>query len=351
MTDYIVVGSGLAGIAFCETLQQEGKSFIVYEDSSQHSSTVAGGLYNPIILKRFTKVWKAREQLDVALPFYRQLEEKLEASFDYKVPVRRRFVSVQEQNKWFEAADKPGQGEFMSLTVVKNQNPCIDAPYGFGEVLQTGRVASGKLQAAYREHLREQGLLREETFQIDHMETGANEIQYKDIRARYIVFADGFGMTSNPWFLYLPLNGTKGQLLTIKAPTLQLDFVLKSAVFLIPLGHDFYKVGATYEWHDKTNTITSQARNELLAKMETFITCPYEVTAQEAGIRPTVTDRRPLVGRHPQQTRILLLNGMGSRGVMVAPYIARQLYDYIEKGKALCTEINIKRFEKKHFKV
>ena len=44
MIDYIVVGLGLAGISFCEVLEQHGKSFIVYNDSSQQASKVAGGI-------------------------------------------------------------------------------------------------------------------------------------------------------------------------------------------------------------------------------------------------------------------------------------------------------------------
>jgi glycine oxidase len=52
-TDYIIIGCGLAGVALCEKLRGEGKSFIVYDNNSQQSSIVAAGLYNPVILKRF----------------------------------------------------------------------------------------------------------------------------------------------------------------------------------------------------------------------------------------------------------------------------------------------------------
>jgi len=89
--DYIVVGSGLAGISFCETLKQNQKSFVVIDnDVVQTSSTVAGGLYNPLVLKRFTKVWKAQEQLDVALPMYAKLEKTLGITLNYKTPVYRK---------------------------------------------------------------------------------------------------------------------------------------------------------------------------------------------------------------------------------------------------------------------
>ena len=58
--DYIIVGLGLAGLAFAEELFNANKSFLVFEDDSQTSSLVAGGVYNPVILKRFTPVWNAK---------------------------------------------------------------------------------------------------------------------------------------------------------------------------------------------------------------------------------------------------------------------------------------------------
>ncbi|MGB3149530.1 MAG: FAD-dependent oxidoreductase, partial [Maribacter sp.] len=74
MIDYLVVGLGLAGTSFCETLFKNNKTFVVFNDTSQKSSLVAGGLYNPVILKRFTLSWNAAEQLPVAANFYTELE-------------------------------------------------------------------------------------------------------------------------------------------------------------------------------------------------------------------------------------------------------------------------------------
>ena len=71
--DYIIVGLGLAGLAFVEELIAAKKTFLVFEDDSQTSSLVASGVYNPVILKRYTHVWNAKEQLKIALPFYQNL--------------------------------------------------------------------------------------------------------------------------------------------------------------------------------------------------------------------------------------------------------------------------------------
>ena len=124
-----------------------------------------------------------------------------------------------------------------------------------------------------------------------------------------------------------------------------MDYVLKSSAFLIPLKEkDQYIVGATYEWTDKTNTVTQKAKEELLNKLKTFLKCDFEVIDQVAGIRPTVKDRRPLVGAHPEHKNMFVLNGLGTRGVMIGPYIAKQLFNHIENEMPLDDEINISRF-------
>lgn len=153
-------------------------------------------------------------------------------------------------------------------------------------------------------------------------------------------------MKQNPFFNQLPLVPAKGELLTIHAPDLNIGYVLKSAIFLIPLGNNLYLVGATYEWKDLTNKITHAAKNELLSKLKKLIKCSFEVVNQVAGIRPTVKDRRPLVGRHPEHKNIFILNGLGTRGVMIGPYVAEQLFNFIEFNQPLEKEIDIKRFKK-----
>ena len=342
--DYIIVGCGLAGIAFCEELRAHKKSFLVFEDDSQDSSSVAGGLYNPVVLKRFTEVWKAKELLELALPKYQALEDLLKVKLDFKVQVFRKFSSIEEQNQWFTAADKPNLEKFLSIQIKKNSNVSINAPYGFGEVLQTGRIDTKTLVKRYREFLESQNCFKKEEFDFNDLVIENNCVIYKNCMAKQIVFAEGFGMLSNPYFKDLPLNVVKGEIIMIKAPDLKIDAVVKSSVFIAPIGNDKYFVGATYNWKDKTKAISKEGRDELENKLKTFISCEYEVIDQLAGIRPTVKDRRPLVGVHSKYKNLFVLNGLGTRGIMNAPYAAKQLFDFIENNIPLNKEINIERF-------
>ena len=344
----MIVGLGLAGIAMAEELNRQGKTYVVYEDHSQTSSLVAGGMYNPVILKRFTPVWNAKEQLDVAIPFYSSIEKNLSATFDQPLPIYRTFKSVEEQNNWFIACDKPALQAYMHPELVAVEAQYVVAPYQAGKVKHTGRIRVRELVSAYREHLKDKGILIEETFRHDRIITWDTHIEYKNQTVGKIVFCEGNGLKNNPFFKKLPLNGTKGELLTIHAPDLKLNQVIKSAVFVMPLGDDLYKVGATFNWSDKTNIPTDEGRKELEEKLKTVITCKYKVISHEAGVRPTTGDRRPLLGVHSDNHRLSVLNGLGTRGVMIAPLMAKNLYRFHENNEPLDQEIDIQRFKQKN---
>lgn len=348
MLDYLIVGSGLAGMAITETLRREGCSLRVFDDASQQASRVAGGLYNPVVLKRFTLAWEGSRLMAFSLPFYQELERRWGISIDRKTPVYRRLASAEEQNAWFEASDRPGLSEFLEPGIVRNENQALDAPFGFGRVRNTGRIATSALLNAFSQELREQGQLDTAAFDHALLEFAEGHVRYGDQKARRVVFCEGFGMRGNPFFNYLPLQGTKGELLTIRAPELREERIVKSGVFFIPLGHDRYRVGATYAWNDFTHGPTREAREELLGQLRKFVRCDFEVEGQVAGIRPTVPDRRPLAGRHPERPELFVLNGLGSRGVLIAPYAAHSLARFMEGGEPLPPEMDVARY-RSHF--
>ncbi|MFC2110462.1 NAD(P)/FAD-dependent oxidoreductase [Bacteroidota bacterium] len=344
--DYIIVGFGLAGLAFADILVNHNKSFLVYEDASQTSSNVAGGVYNPVVLKRFTPVWQGNEQLERALPFYKKLENKFSNVYDHPFDTYRVFKSIEEQNNWFVASEKPLLNLFMDDKIVQNSYKGILADYGYGRLINTGRIDTKLLLEDYRKSLEKENKICYETFDYTDLKFKDEGVQYKDVNAKKVIFCEGYGLHKNPFFNHLPMNEAKGELLTILAPELDVDFLIKAAVFVLPLGNHYYKVGATFNWKDKTLKTTEAGKKELLDKLETFIKVPYKVVEQSAGIRPTVKDRRPLVGIHSEYAQLAVLNGLGTRGVMIAPKVAKELYEYIEKAVPLDPECDIARFNK-----
>lgn len=342
--DYIIVGLGLAGLAFSKELEKHHKSFIIFEDNSQNSSIVAGGMYNPVILKRFTPVWEAINQLKIAIPFYENLEKEFNSKYHYSVDIYRIFKSIEEQNNWFIASDKPLLSDYMEPEIIHDKHVGIVANFGYGKLKNTGRIDTKLLLEDFRKYLSDKKLLKNESFQYENLKIEDNTIQYKSISASKIVFCEGFGLKQNPYFNYLPMQEAKGELLIIHAPDLKIDFLVKAAVFILPLGNNYYKVGATFNWKDTTKTPTEDGKNELLTKLKTCINIPFKIVDHVAGIRPTVKDRRPLIGKHPTHSNMAILNGLGTRGVMIAPTAAKNLYKHLENGEVLEKEISIARF-------
>ncbi|MCB0474918.1 MAG: FAD-binding oxidoreductase [Flavobacteriaceae bacterium] len=344
--DYIIVGLGLAGLAFAEQLLKKSKSFLLFEDGSQQASRVAAGVYNPLVLKRFTKVWDAADQLAIALPFYRELEERFQIKLDHKLDILRVFKSVEEQNNWFHISDQPFFADYMIPRVFKNANPQVIAPFDYGRMTNTGKMDIALLLNAYRSYLEDQGTLIPEHFDHNAIQFSEHSVLYHNIQASKVVFCEGYGLKDNPFFRNTGLQEAKGELLTIHAPGLRVTDILKSLVFVLPLGNDYYRVGATFNWADKTNEPSEEGREELVEKLRKVIRVDFEVTEQSAGIRPAVKDRRPLLGRHPVYRQLAILNGLGTRGVMLAPKMAKLLYEHLEFDTALPPEVRFDRFHK-----
>jgi hypothetical protein len=323
------------------------KKIMVFDNDSQNSSNIAGGLYNPVILKRFSEVWDAGSQLQDMAEFYDALKAKFSVTFDNKLPIYRKFFSIEEQNNWFLASDKKALAPFLSTTLKFSNYSGIEAPYGYGEVLQTGYVDTALLLQHYRDFLRNLGMYFNDQFHYSSLSLIPDGIDYMGIKAKQLVFAEGFGLHQNPYFNFLPLDGTKGELFIIKAPELNIDVIVNTSVFILPLGDGFFKVGATYNWKDKTDLPTEEGRMELLERIHEIINCDFEVTQHFAGVRPTVRDRKPLVGTHDIHPQLHILNGLGTRGVMLGPAMAKALYNHIEYKIPLAPEINWVRFLKK----
>ena len=348
MVDYLIVGGGIAGLCFAELCFQNNKSFRLITDDSQNSSRIAGGLYNPVILKRFTGLEDAGLQLDYLDEFYSKIESRTGVQINFPLPLLRKFFSIEEQNNWFQAADQPKLAPFLSTEIVKKNIAGIDAPFNYGKVLRTGYLDTALFLKSYHRFLGEHNLIINETVDYSALLINDREIQYKDISAKKIIFAEGFGIHANPYFNHLPLDGTKGELFIIKAPELKLIDIINTSVFILPLGNNLFKVGATYNWEDKTDLPTSEGREELVLRIKEILQCDFEIISHYAGVRPTVKDRKPLLGNHETHKNLFVLNGLGTRGVMLGPYSAKMVFELSENNKEIPMNYSIRRFKKKN---
>lgn len=135
-------------------------------------------------------------------------------------------------------------------------------------------------------------------------------------------------------------------MLTVNFKNLKLKNAINKGVFVLPYDNN-YKLGATYNWGELDELPTKQGKEQLLNKASKFINDEIEIIDHKAGVRPTVSDRRPLLGIHPEHKQLAVFNGLGTKGVMLAPYFANKLVNLILKNEQLPSEVNINRFIKK----
>jgi len=351
--DYIVVGLGIAGISFCEELEHHQKSFVVFDSSKDASTKVAAGVINPVVLKRFTPVWNAKKHLSSSILFYQQLSKKINHKLFKETSMFRLFKSVAEQNNWMVASDKKELENFLDPKIINQNIPHVKGSFGFGKVNSTGRVDTVALVENYKIYLERINSFQNNEFDYSLLAIKNQQISYNHIIAKHIVFCEGAAVVKNPYFpkkekrseapILIP---NKGEYLIVKSIDLKLDIMLKSSLFIIPLGNDYYKVGATYDRDDVSVQVTTQAREELVSKLKEIITCDFEVVDQVAGLRPTTRDRRPFLGSLNESKQMVFFNGLGTRGITAAPSLAKILFNYIENNTEIPTEINIRRIYK-----
>ncbi len=344
MFDFIIVGLGIAGWSFVRQLQENKRSFVVFDTSAENSTLASAGVFNPVILKRFTLAWKAAEYLPYALLQYKKYElENTGHQFIYDLPIYRKLTSVAEQNEWSSVSGRPVFEKYMN-GISHEHLPGIESPFGFGVMKNTGMIDVNLLLSVLRKQLKKQNLLRENRFDYKRVRFVKNHIEYEGLKAKYIVFTEGFGLKKNPFFGHLPLMGTKGESILVKLSK-PVNMIIKSNIFLAPLpGTGLHMAGATYNWTDKSLTPTSEARIHLAEKLQKLYHEPFEIVGQKAGIRPTVKDRRPLLGRHGEYENLFVFNGLGTRGVILAPRLAKMLFEHIVFDIPLPEKVDIKRF-------
>jgi glycine/D-amino acid oxidase-like deaminating enzyme len=341
--DYIIVGLGIAGISICEQLRKSNKSFVVI-DASMSATSVAGGVVNPCVLKHFTPVWEANLFLSQAVPFYKELASFLNSEFISETPILKVFNNNEEQNLWSVASDRKELSKYLDEELKPNTNEALNANFGFGKVNHSFQINTKILIAKYREFLTNRESLVTTAFDFKALTIKTNEVIYGDILASNIVFAEGASALHNPFFPKNILIPKKGEYITIKSPQLNCHSILKSKFFVIPLGEDIYKVGATFAHNDYDLKTTEKGRMEIVVALQKLIIVPFEVIGQEVGMRPTVKDRRPLVGSLPKNKNVYFLNGLGTRGLLMAPLLSQQLHEFMENDINLPLEININRF-------
>jgi glycine oxidase len=343
--DYLIIGQGIAGSVLSYKLLQAGCSVrVVAKQGLTISSEVAAGLYNPVTGRKMVKTWLADTLFPEIKPVYGQMEALTGARFLHELPIYRPFIDQAEQNDWFGRQADPAYSPYIAEVYDKPHfQPWVKNPYGGLLLRQSGWLDIPLMLKAWQSYLSAQGCLQEEEFDEKYLELQEEGVAYKGLSARALIYCNGNNLLKSPFWHWVPLRPVKGEVLFLKS-AVSLEQIMNRGVFLLPLGEGLYKVGSTYDQRNLEPVPTEGARKDMLKRLSDLVDIPVEVKGQEAGIRPASKDRRPLVGRHPQYKTLMVFNGLGTKGVSLAPYCAGVLAEFLLSKKEISTDINIERF-------
>lgn len=339
--DYIIVGDGYAGLFFAHQLIRNNKTFVMFSEKKKSASQVSAGIINPVVLKKFTTFWKAQEQIDFLKNTLKEIENYTGQNCLIDAPIHRIFHDENEQSLWLKKSGNDDLLHFLDknfdrLNVVKND-------FLTGKVNQSARLNVNGFFTGLFDFLDNSGKLIREKFIYSDIDV--ERATYQDFTFKNILFCEGMGVVQNPFFSDIPVNPNKGHHIKVElSEKITENITIKKKHFLFPVNDRLYFYGGTYDREQLHHEIDESAVEQLKKGLMEFYPHPFEIKDINFGFRPTVKDRRPIIGRHPEHHNLYVFNGLGARGILNGCYFSKSLYDFIENNIPLHEEVDLKRF-------
>ncbi len=316
----LIIGQGIAGTVLGWTLEKRGAQVTLADAKlPDAASNLAAGIINPVTGQRYVKTWLLEEMLPVARQVYREMEAETGQKFWHNRQIIRLLSTVEEENNWSSKlalpdyepylAARPDGGDWAEL---------LQPNFRFGEIRQAAQVDLPRLVQVFREKWQASGQFWQK--KIDPAEV--NALLQKFDR---IVWATGSWQAAAPNFSKLDWQLSKGEVLFIRfaqQPKQPIQSLLKKKIIVAPLGENLFWAGSNYDWQFADNQPTDAGKQFIFNELSEMLAAKFEVVAHRAAIRPTVRDRRPFVAVHPENSRLGIFNGLGTKGALLAPYWA-----------------------------
>ncbi|QDT35652.1 NAD(P)/FAD-dependent oxidoreductase [Stratiformator vulcanicus] len=341
--DTVIIGQGLAGSLVAWLLLQRNENVVVIDRGDIGSaSRVAVGLVTPITGKRLVRSWRFDEFHRRGIAIYRAIERELGQELYSARSAVRLFGSQAERERF----DGKAEREFGDL--VETIDPAVNeslyhAPFGGFQMKRAGRLDVPGFVEAIGEWLQQQGRLILGEFDLTkdvREDAGRLVIETFGLSANQIVCCRGFSESMSEDFAGLDFNAAKGEVLKIERfPTCD-SRTIHSGGWLADVG-DGLAVGATYEWDRLDDQVTDAGRVNLELRLQRMLRVPYRVIDQAAGVRPILRWQRPTIGQHQTFSGVYCFNGLGSKGVLQAPYFAEQLVSHLCDGSNIEPEADL----------
>lgn len=311
---WTIVGQGLAGTCLVWELWHRGVEFRLMDRDRGGSSRVAAGLVNPVTGKNFEPTPRIAQFLPEALEVYHTLEGLLETTIWHPLPILRLAGDEKEWSKMLSKITRPDVARWLS----NNGEPrTADGWLGALELSGGGRLDTRAFLDASRAFFQLHGIYQQADVSPD------------DAGGRRIWCDGAAGLLNGRFGAH---RCAKGEILTLRADWNESHIRIGAGGWLVPLGNGLFKAGSTYEWDQLDETPTDAGREKVMGIAARLGgSADFEILAHEAGVRPILRRSEPLIG--PLGNGDWMFNGLGSKGSLFAPSMARRLADWICDGR------------------
>lgn len=307
------------------------------------STKVAAGIFNPITGMNRSKTWKAEVLFPFLKTFYSKLAQDLHVDFYKEMPIYMPFSTLESQNEWYAKSSETYWKQWMHVSDQDAYFKGVIRPYGGMETLQSGWLNTRLFVDTVGAFLQAQSLLHIKEFSISDLVVDSH-ISYDGSQFDHLILCNGLDAAKDPLFSWLNHAHVKGDLFEVSMSDVPQSHIVNKNGFILPLPNGQFKVGSTYNnFFEDSVSATKEGYDQLEEKLLNIVDVSYTVTQHYAATRPATKDRRPLLGRHPKYNNVLIFNGLGTKGVSLAPYLAFHLVDHIEHKTPLLEEVSIER--------
>ncbi|KAF0095563.1 MAG: FAD dependent oxidoreductase [Puniceicoccaceae bacterium 5H] len=334
--DFLVIGQGVAGSLVTWELMRRGQRVrVLDEPRAGAASRSSGGLVNPLAGKKFPPAWRVQEALPYARDIYAALEDQLGCRLWFDQPMLRVLMDEKQVPALDRAAADPLASAFVGESFAPGRwAPQVADPLGSFVTQHAGWVDFETLVTRFRQWLAEQDLLMGEV--EEPLEVAEN-----------VVYCEGWRGQENPHFSFVPWTPDRGLILHLELISGKLPpLIINRGQWLRPMWDGRYAAGATHGWDRFDQPPLEDEVMALLETIQEWTTARFNVVGATAGVRPAVNDRTPVLGRHPQDARRSILNGLGGKAALRAPFLARMLVNSLLAGEAIPETHDVARFWK-----
>ena len=224
---YIIIGQGLAGTILAHHFLEAEIPFEIWDSPETHfnSSQAAGGIFNPVTGRKLEQTWLADELFNYLFEFYPRVEATLSTQFFHPMPLFRPFAN-EEMKTWLVERKNEIHHEYLRW---ESEGVWVN---------KAGWVDVVKLLRVSRDYFEAKGLLK---IGVCAEPKG--------------IYCDGFHGQQNPLWSCLPFLPAKGELMEIQSFEPSQEYILNKNGFVLPLGNQHFKVGATYSWKEYSNDV------------------------------------------------------------------------------------------------